>query len=249
MYSSCAGPEQKLYTYTIITTDSNKHLKFLHDRMPVILENGSVGLHAWLDPKRSEWSRELQSLLKPFEGDLECYPVSKDVGKVGNDSPAFIVPVASSENKSNIANFFANAKVSAKGKIEETTIKEDQAELQNREGKVTDVEGEARVTVDQSSKEDNAPVPVPKANDAESSRKRKHDEDHDRALNSPDKSTRPGMVTLSDVEVSNSGHPREPLEKPSNKKRRSATSNNNRSNTNLSKASDRSQRITDFFDK
>ena len=67
-----AGTEEKLYTYTIITTDSNPALKFLHDRMPVILENGSDDIRTWLDPKRSEWSKELQSLLRPFSGELEC---------------------------------------------------------------------------------------------------------------------------------------------------------------------------------
>ncbi|ROV96772.1 hypothetical protein VMCG_07886 [Cytospora schulzeri] len=101
--------EQKHYTYTIITTDSNKQLKFLHDRMPVILDPASDRLKAWLDPARYEWSKELQGCLKPFEGELEVYPVSKEVGKVGNNSPNFIIPVASKENKSNIANFFANA--------------------------------------------------------------------------------------------------------------------------------------------
>ncbi|KAK1989774.1 DUF159-domain-containing protein, partial [Colletotrichum falcatum] len=98
----------KRYTYTIITTDSNNQLKFLHDRMPVILNIGSQEIKTWLDPERHEWSKELQGLLKPFDGDLECYAVSKEVGKVGNNSPSFIIPVASKENKSNIANFFVN---------------------------------------------------------------------------------------------------------------------------------------------
>ena len=40
---------------------------------------------------------------------MEVYPVTKDVGKVGNNSPSFIIPLDSKENKSNIANFFANA--------------------------------------------------------------------------------------------------------------------------------------------
>src|ERR1700710_519210 len=75
--------------------------------MPVILENGSDEITTWLDPKRTTWSKELQSLLKPFEGELEVYPVSKDVGKVGNNSESFIIPISSSQNKSNIANFFA----------------------------------------------------------------------------------------------------------------------------------------------
>ncbi|KAI1434295.1 DUF159-domain-containing protein [Xylaria sp. CBS 124048] len=105
--------EQKHYTYTIITTDSNKQLNFLHDRMPVILENGSENMEKWLDPKRYEWSNELQSLLKPYDGELEVYPVSKDVGKVGNNSPAFIIPIDSKENKSNISHFFAKGKAKA----------------------------------------------------------------------------------------------------------------------------------------
>src|ERR1700737_3045456 len=35
------------------------------------------------------------------------YPVKKGVGKVGEDSPLFVVPLDSAENKSNIANFFS----------------------------------------------------------------------------------------------------------------------------------------------
>ncbi|RDA89330.1 hypothetical protein CP532_6269 [Ophiocordyceps camponoti-leonardi (nom. inval.)] len=100
------GSDEKTYSYTIITTDSNPQLRFLHDRMPVILDPGSEQVRTWLDPARHEWSEALQSLLRPFEGELDVYPVSKEVGKVGNDSPSFIIPVDSKENKSNIANFF-----------------------------------------------------------------------------------------------------------------------------------------------
>jgi putative SOS response-associated peptidase YedK len=107
------GSEEKIYSYTIITTDSNKQLKWLHDRMPVIFNPGDEAIRTWLDPNRHEWTRELQSLLKPFSGELEIYPVIKDVGKVGNDSPSFIIPIDSEENKNNIANFF-NKKASAK---------------------------------------------------------------------------------------------------------------------------------------
>ena len=154
------GSDEKQYTYTIITTDSNKQLSFLHDRMPVILENGSDQIRRWLDPGRSEWSEELQSLLKPFEGELECYPVSKDVGKVGNNSPAFIVPVASTENKHNIANFFNNAKKSAKGDEEKQEIREEEAKVEEQGSNVTQDPEENRITVEQSSTEDNAPLPL-----------------------------------------------------------------------------------------
>ena len=100
------GSEEKLYTYTIITTDSNKQLKFLHDRMPVIFNPGDDAIQTWLDPHRNSWTKQLQSLLKPWDGELEIYAVSKEVGKVGNNSPSFIVPIDSEENKNNIANFF-----------------------------------------------------------------------------------------------------------------------------------------------
>ena len=100
------GSDSKLYTYTIITTSSNKQLSFLHDRMPVILNNGSDEMFQWLDSSKTEWNKKLQSLLRPYEGELECYPVSKDVGKVGNNSSNFVVPLDSSANKHNIANFF-----------------------------------------------------------------------------------------------------------------------------------------------
>ena len=154
------GSDEKHYTYTIITTDANKQLSFLHDRMPVILENGSDQIRTWLDPGRSEWSKELQLLLKPFEGELECYPVSKDVGKVGNNSPAFIVPVASTENKQNIANFFSNAKKSAKGNEEREEIRKEEAEVKEQGNNVTQDSEEKRITVEQSTTENNAPLPL-----------------------------------------------------------------------------------------
>ncbi|KAK0667274.1 hypothetical protein QBC41DRAFT_279330 [Cercophora samala] len=103
------GEMRKVWSYTVITTSSNDQLKFLHDRMPVILDPDSEELRVWLDPKRGEWSKELQGLLRPYAGELEVYPVSKEVGKVGNNDAVFVVPVASKENKGNIANFFANA--------------------------------------------------------------------------------------------------------------------------------------------
>ncbi|CUS12532.1 unnamed protein product [Tuber aestivum] len=102
------GSREKLYTYTIITTESNEQLSFLHERMPAILEPSEV--IPWLSPKTKTWNSTLQSLLKPYQGALEVYPVSKDVGKVALDSPSFIIPVDSAENKSNIKNFFITPK-------------------------------------------------------------------------------------------------------------------------------------------
>jgi hypothetical protein len=139
-----------LYTYTVITTDSNKQLKFLHDRMPVILENGSDAIRTWLDPTRTEWSDDLQSLLKPYQAELDCYQVTKDVGKVGNNSPSFIVPIDSAANKNNIANFFGKQQKMAETKKDQMKIKVEHDAKEPRE--TTDrVQGT----------EDNTPLPVP----------------------------------------------------------------------------------------
>lgn len=107
--------------------------------MPVLLEAGSEKMKTWLDPSLREWTHDLQSILKPFDGKLEVYPVSKDVGKVGNNSPSFIIPLDSKENKSNIANFFANAK--QKGGKKENIKNEDEkkVDVKNEDAKKEDV--------------------------------------------------------------------------------------------------------------
>ena len=142
---------EKLYTYTIITTDSNKQLKFLHDRMPVILEPGSENMRVWLDPTTVGWNKELQGMLKPFQGELEIYPVDKAVGKVGNNSPSFVVPVDSKENKKNIANFFGTQKAKA-GEIAAKNEAARKAEAEEDRKETGEDEAEAP--------ESNAPLPA-----------------------------------------------------------------------------------------
>lgn len=44
---------QRLYTYTILTTDSGKKLAWLHDRMPVILRD-EESRRIWLDPSSTQ---------------------------------------------------------------------------------------------------------------------------------------------------------------------------------------------------
>jgi putative SOS response-associated peptidase YedK len=162
------GSTEKLYTYTIITTDSNPQLRVLHDRMPVILENGSHDVRTWLDPNRYTWSKELQALLHPFQGELDCYPVSQEVGKVGNNSPKFIIPVDSSQNKSNIANFFTkpnnNTPVEKAVHFPGPSATEDGSS--SNEEHIANImvkhdPEEIRETVDHTGTEDNAPLPVP----------------------------------------------------------------------------------------
>ena len=244
------GSDEKHYTYTIITTDSNKQLSFLHDRMPVILENGSDQIRTWLDPSRSEWSKDLQSLLKPFEGELDCYPVSKDVGKVGNNSPMFIVPVASTENKNNIANFFGNAKKSTKGVEEKETVKAVEEKVKEQGFAVKHEGGEARTTVDHASTEDNAPLPAPMTEPSKLNLKRKHESDvgkesRAKSPRSEEKSQDHGERARKSLRTDPHETPTKSPEKTSRTKRRSAT--NNGTVKDSPTKSNRSQKITNFY--
>jgi hypothetical protein len=227
---------EKLYTYTIITTDSNKQLNFLHDRMPVILENGSDAIRTWLDPARTKWGHELQALLKPYQGELECYPVSKDVGKVGNNSPSFLVPINSAKNKNNIANFFGTQR-----KVDGKTASKAERDL---EASVD----ETRATTDRvEGTEDNAPLPVPIAprpqvGDEPKGVKRERDDDNadgntaeTEAQNKRSKPTASASPTKSPAKTST------PAKKQGT---RSATSNGSAAKT---PKADGSRKITSFF--
>ncbi|QLG63606.1 SOS response-associated peptidase [Halorarum salinum] len=69
-------------TCTVLTTDANEVVEPIHDRMPVILEEGNE--ERWLSEESPD---ELRSVLKPYPSDeLHAYPVSKRVDDPGNDS-------------------------------------------------------------------------------------------------------------------------------------------------------------------
>ncbi|EKG14456.1 hypothetical protein MPH_08305 [Macrophomina phaseolina MS6] len=241
------GSEEKLFTYTIITTSSNKQLNFLHERMPVIFDNGSEAMWKWLDPTRNEWNRELQSLLQPYGGELECYPVPKEVGKVGNDSPTFIVPVDSKENKNNISNFFDNQRKAAKNSVENQPVV--QANHRSHLDKVQHVKGEARDTSDKDGTEDNAPLPTIPAGDQDKRGIKREHEDAD------DESETPGSPPLQKAakrNAINASPDKSKATKGSTKsprKTRSATSNGSAQRGSPAKASDGSRKITAFFGK
>lgn len=207
--------------------------------MPVILENGSEEIRIWLDPNRSEWSKELQSLLKPYNGELECYPVSQEVGKVGNNSPSFIIPIASTENKKNIANFFSNAKKRANGEEGKEMIAAKEEVMRGSAGEHAD--SEKQVTAEHSGFKNNAPLPFPTStaailNSRTIKPKRAHDSDNDEI-------TQPAKLARKvEAYTDSTASPKKP-----NGKRRSATSNHSKGY--LPKSRDGSQQITRFFNK
>ncbi|BGP51863.1 hypothetical protein JCM10450v2_007823 [Rhodotorula kratochvilovae] len=96
------GAYDPVTSYTILTVPVNKQLRFLHTRMPAILSSASE-IALWLSPRK--WGPELKALVRPYEGECECYAVDKGVGKAGNESEEFIKPVA--QKKGSLDSLFA----------------------------------------------------------------------------------------------------------------------------------------------
>lgn len=75
-------------TCTIITTEANKVLEPVHDRMPVILKPKDYD--EWLDEKLKD-TEKLQKLLVPFPAaQMKSHAVSKAVNSPAYDSPELI---------------------------------------------------------------------------------------------------------------------------------------------------------------
>jgi putative SOS response-associated peptidase YedK len=83
---------QRLQTFATITTDANKLLAQIQDRMPVIIER--VDWPLWL----GEADGDVAALLRPPAEDvLRFWPVDKKVGNVRNNGPELIWAIAQSE--------------------------------------------------------------------------------------------------------------------------------------------------------
>ncbi|XP_062198189.1 uncharacterized protein LOC133900918 isoform X3 [Phragmites australis] len=77
---------ESIRTFTILTTRASTSLKWLHDRMPVILGDKD-SVNAWL----CDASVKLEEITAPYEGaDLVWYPVTSAVGKTSFDGPECI---------------------------------------------------------------------------------------------------------------------------------------------------------------
>ncbi len=80
---------KKVYTYTVITTTPADSISFIHNRMPVILNEDAM--HVWINPETPK--EKAMKYLLPFGGSLGYYPVSTYVNSPFNNSKACITPI------------------------------------------------------------------------------------------------------------------------------------------------------------
>ena len=72
-------------TGAILTTNASEDLRFIHDRMPVVIEQKDFA--RWLDCKTQE-PRHVADLMKPVQADFfEAIPVSDKVNNFANTGP------------------------------------------------------------------------------------------------------------------------------------------------------------------
>lgn len=94
---------ESLHTFTILTTRSSTSLKWLHDRMPVILGDKD-SVNAWLHNA----SVKLEEITVPYEGaDLVWYPVTTAMGKISFNGPECIKEIQIRPSEKPISEFFA----------------------------------------------------------------------------------------------------------------------------------------------
>ena len=87
LWEGWRGPDGEIVrSFTILTTDAAPALRFLHERMPVILEPD--GWPLWL----GEAAGAPQSLMRTSAAPLRIWPVSTRVNNVRNDGPELLEP-------------------------------------------------------------------------------------------------------------------------------------------------------------
>ncbi len=96
LYETWTGPNgEELDTAAIITTDANRTLAALHDRMPVFV--APQDFERWLDCANIE-AKAAAALIKPAnDALLEAYEVSTAVNRVVNDSAALLAPLSATD--------------------------------------------------------------------------------------------------------------------------------------------------------
>ena len=81
---------EELQTYTILTTNPNKLLKPIHNRMPVIVAPKDYS--RWM--ASADTAQLPVDLLTPYPAEeMKAWKVSRAVGNVRNNSPGLIEPV------------------------------------------------------------------------------------------------------------------------------------------------------------
>ena len=89
LWETWTGPNgEELETAAIVTTNANRALADIHDRMPVVVPPDAFDL--WLDSANVDAKTAAVLMAPAPEGLLEAYEVSTAVNRTANDNPALV---------------------------------------------------------------------------------------------------------------------------------------------------------------
>lgn len=92
LWETWGNEQDKLYSFTIITTEAGKEVAGIHERMPLILQPGQE--EEWLrGPRSGQRMDDFLAALEP-ESHLYAYQVAPVVNSPRHDLPDCIIPLA-----------------------------------------------------------------------------------------------------------------------------------------------------------
>ena len=94
--------QNRIHTFSIITTSANPLVSKIHDRMPAILDREKEA--EWLASSFST-DKHLDFLKSYDERKMESFSVSSQVNAVENDNPRLILPAPSADQFGNLTLF------------------------------------------------------------------------------------------------------------------------------------------------
>lgn len=95
LWESWKPPEggEPIESCTIVTTSSAPEIDWLHDRMPVILDENQ--LDEWMDPENKD-VESLKRFIRPYAGPLNTHKLEPIVNSVKNQGPECLTPATES---------------------------------------------------------------------------------------------------------------------------------------------------------
>ncbi len=96
LWETWTGPNgEEMDTAAIVTTDANRTLSAIHNRMPVILPPQAFDM--WLDCAHVDPTTAAALLVPASDNLFEAYEISTAVNRVANDLPALIAPLGGAD--------------------------------------------------------------------------------------------------------------------------------------------------------
>ena len=96
LWETWSGPNgEEMETTVIITTNANRELAHLHERMPVVVPADAFDF--WLDCSNLDATTAVALFVPAPEGMFEAYEISPALNRTANDGPELIAPVVAEE--------------------------------------------------------------------------------------------------------------------------------------------------------